>query len=461
MKKALREHLGDFVAIVALVLLASGIGAYILSNQRLRFPLVQEKPVQMKVELPDAQAVQPGQGQTVRTAGVEIGQIGKVELEEGKAVVTMELEKKYEGYIKEDATALLRTKTGLKDMFLEIDPGTGKPLPTGGRIRSSSTAPDIDPDEVLSALDSDTRDYLQLLISGAGKGLDGRGGDLQETFARLGPLNRDTARVTEAIARRRANLRNLINKYGLLTKEVSTKDREIVRLVRSSNEVFEALAGADAEISDAVRQLPGSLRQTESTLSKVDTLGDRLGPALQALRPPFRKLDEANAAVLPFVREATPQLRDQIRPFARVAGPYTRDLGLAARGLNRAAPDLTQSFEKLNRFFNLGAFNPGGTEALSGDLTRDRDRREGYLYWLAWAAQNTTGLFATADGQGVFRRVTLGSVNCSTLAAASPQVGGAAASLLGPLGVCSPTGGSPTGALPELPLPALPTLPTP
>lgn len=450
MKKTLREHLGDFVAILALVLLAGGIGTFILSNQRLRFPLVQDKPLQMKVELPDAQAVQPGQGQTVRTAGVEIGQIGKVELVDGKAVVTMELESKYKGYLKENATALLRTKTGLKDMFLEVDPGTGKALPPGGRIRSENTAPDIDPDEVLSALDSDTRDYLKLLISGAGKGLKGRGGDLQETFARLGPLNRDTARITKAIARRRTNLKNLINKYGLLTKEVSTKDREIVRLVRSSNEVFEALADADTEVSDAVRQLPATLRQTESTLSKVDTLGDRLGPALQALRPPFRQLDEANAAVLPFVREATPQLRDQIRPFARVAGPYTRDLGLAARGLNKAAPDLTQSFEKLNRFFNIGAYNPGGTEGLTGDLTRDRDRKEGSLYWLAWAAQDTVGLFATADGQGVFRRVSLGSVNCSTLTAAGGTFAPVAAQL-GALGVCSPLGGSPTGALPSLP----------
>ena len=99
-KKALKDHLGDFVAILALVVLALGIGGYILSNQRLRFPLVQDKPFMVKVELPDAQAVQPGQGQTVRIAGVEIGQIGKVELKDGKAVVELQLEPKYKGYIK-------------------------------------------------------------------------------------------------------------------------------------------------------------------------------------------------------------------------------------------------------------------------------------------------------------------------------------------------------------------------
>jgi phospholipid/cholesterol/gamma-HCH transport system substrate-binding protein len=308
-RRAIRKHLFDFIAIIVLFVLAMGIGGYILSNERLRFPLVEDKPFELKVELPDAQAVQPGQGQTVRTAGVEIGQIGKVDLEDGQAVVTLQLEKKYKGYVRQDATALLRTKTGLKDMFIEIDPGTGKPLPAGGRIQVQNTAPDVDPDEVLSALDTDTRDYLQLLVSGAGKGLKGRGNDLRETFARLGPLNRDLARVTTAVERRKHNLSNLVNKYGLLTEELGTKDREIVRLVRSSNAVFEALASQDTEISDAVRRLPSTLRQTSATLSKVDTLGGRLRPALESLRPPIRRLATTNRQVLPFLREATPRSR--------------------------------------------------------------------------------------------------------------------------------------------------------
>ena len=51
-------------------------------------------------------------------------------------------------------------------------------------------------------------------------------------------------------------------------------------------------------------KLPGTLNQTAATLGKVDTLAQRLGPALEALRPPFRQLDDANQAVLPFVKEA-------------------------------------------------------------------------------------------------------------------------------------------------------------
>ena len=140
MRTAIRKHLADFLAIIGVVVLGIGVGAYILSNQRLRFPLVEEKPFTVKAELPDAQAVTPGQGQTVRVAGVRVGDIGKVELEDGKAVVELQLEPKYKGLIREDATALLRTKTGLKDMFLEVDPGDGKPLEDGGRIQVSEHA---------------------------------------------------------------------------------------------------------------------------------------------------------------------------------------------------------------------------------------------------------------------------------------------------------------------------------
>ena len=42
MRTAIRKNLADFLAILGVVVLGIGIGAYILSNQRLRFPLVEE-----------------------------------------------------------------------------------------------------------------------------------------------------------------------------------------------------------------------------------------------------------------------------------------------------------------------------------------------------------------------------------------------------------------------------------
>src|SRR5687768_17671597 len=146
MRTAIRKHLVDFLAFAGLVVLGVAVGAYILSQQNLRFPLIEESPKTIEVELENAQAVQPGQGQTVRVAGVEVGRISDVELENGVAVVEMEIEKKYEDMIRDDATAVLRPKTALKDMFVEVSPGSGQVLDEGERISVANTLPDVDPD---------------------------------------------------------------------------------------------------------------------------------------------------------------------------------------------------------------------------------------------------------------------------------------------------------------------------
>lgn len=406
MKHALKTHVIELLAVLGLLVLAAGIGGYILSQQRLRFPLIESTPKRVEVELENAQSVQPGQGQTVRVAGVQIGQISDVEVENGVAVVGIEVEEQFENVIREDATALLRPRTGLKDMLLEVDPGQGDPLPAGGRIQVANTNPDVNPDEVLSTLDSDTRPYLRMLVSGAGRGLAGRGDDLAATLKRLEPLHRDLARVSRAGARRRVALKRLITRYGSLMQELGRHPAELRRLVSASQSVFDALAREESNISESVARLPGTLRQTESTLARVDTMADVLGPAVTKLREPFRTLDQTNEAVRPFLRETTPIVRDQIRPFARAGRPYVQNLEPAARDLAQASPDLTESFRELNRFFNMAAYNPGGAEppaVVGGNDTR----QEGFLYWLAWTANNGVSLFSTADAQGVYRRLTI------------------------------------------------------
>ena len=417
MKLAIKKHWIDFLAIAGLALLGVAIALYLLSQQDFRFPLVEAKPKQIQLELVNAQAVQPGQGQTVRVAGVEVGRIADVKLHEGVALVTLEMKPEYKNLIRQDASALLRPKTALKDMFVEVDPGRGKPVPDGGTIPVANSLQDINPDEIYSALDADTRPYLKLLVTGAGKGLKNRGDDLREVFRRLEPIHRDLARVTRATAVRRTELKELIHDYGLLMTELAKHPQDLRRLVTASHSVFDELARQDTEISEAVARLPGSLNASERALANVRQFAPVLRSSLESLRPAIRKLPATNAAVTPFLRETEPIIRTQIRPFVRAARPWTNDLRFAAEGTAKAMPDLKTSFGELKRFFNMGAYNPGGAESLDGkSISQQRQRQEGFLYWLAWAAQNGTSLFSSADAQGPWRRVTICGVPAPVLA---------------------------------------------
>ena len=77
----------------------------------------------------------------------------------------------------------------------------------------------------------------------------------------------------------------------------------------------------------------------------------------------------------------------------RNARQPVRNLRPAAKNLVAATPRLTTLGEKLNRLFNMAAYNPNGAEA-PGTTGRD----EGYLYWLGWLGQSATARRRTPTG---------------------------------------------------------------
>ncbi len=412
MKRAIKDHSRDFTAIIVLFVLASIVAAYVLDNQRLRFPLIEPKPFELKAEMATAQAVTPGQGQTVRVAGVRIGDIAKSELKEGRAIVTLHLDQEFKDLVRTNAKALLRPKTGLKDMFLELDPGT-KDAPVakeGFMLPVHNTLPDVNPDEFLQGLDADTRDYVRLLLDGAGKGLRGRGDDLQEVLRRFEPTYRDLAAVSSTVVQRREELRRLINSLQRLNTHVGSQDDELAALVQSASRVFRALSTERTNVASTVRELPSTLKQATGTLRKVETLAGVLEPTMERMRPTIRSLRAANRQTKPFALEATPRLRKDIRPFVREARPLVRDLKPAAEGLVDAEPKLTKSFEELNHFFNELAHNPNGRE---GPDKADRD--EGYLFHFGWLTHQVNNLYRALDAHGPGRPVTYGGT-CAMVA---------------------------------------------
>jgi phospholipid/cholesterol/gamma-HCH transport system substrate-binding protein len=414
--RAIRANAKSFAAIIGLIVVAGAVALFILDQQRMRFPW-EDKPYVLQAEFSTAQAVVAGQGQTVRVSGVRIGDVGNVKLRDGKAVVEMQIDPQYKGMIHTDATALLRPRTGLKDMFIDLQPGSDQ-APVAKQqwtLPIAATAPDVNLDEVLAELDGDTRDYLKLLLSDAGRGLDGQGPALREVFRRFEPTHRDIARVNTAVAERRQNLRRLIHSLNVLNGELASRGNDLTGLVASSQAVLHQFATEQANVSSAVSELPAALRQTTDTLGRVEKFADVLGPTAKRLVPVARALPAANEAIVPLAKHATPQIRDDIRPFVREARPVVRSLRPSADKLATATPGLTRSFKQLNAFFNMLALNPGGREEPSAD------RQEGYLFWLAWLQHAGIQLFSSSDAHGVFRPVTLGSPCAAIKQIASEQ----------------------------------------
>ncbi|MFN2612433.1 MAG: MlaD family protein [Solirubrobacterales bacterium] len=412
MKKAIREHARDFIAILGLVVIALGIGYYIVQQQRLRIPILEEKPFELKAELQTAQAVTPGQGQTVRVAGVRVGDIAKVDLKDGVAVVTMDIDRKFLPVYR-DATVLLRPKTGLQDVFLELDPGsrTAGEYSEGDTIPVANTAPDVNLDQILEALDGDSRAYLRMLLVGGGEGLRGRGKDLGRLLGSLGPINRDLAQLNGAVAQRKDNLSQLIHNLGELSGRLGEEDQSIADVIQNSNSALSAIADQDLNVTRATALLPGTLQTTRDTLQKVGAFSTVLKPTLRDLRPFVRRLKPVNDSLRNLSIAATPAVRDQIRPFTRAARQPVRDLRPASDQIAASLPALTDLTKELNKLGNMAAYNPNGAEP-AGAANRD----EGYLYWLAWLGHNGKSLFTAQDAHGIYRRV-YGTGSCATVVA--------------------------------------------
>jgi phospholipid/cholesterol/gamma-HCH transport system substrate-binding protein len=411
MKRAIKTHLTDFTAIIGLLVLAVVISSYILVHQGFRFPVFSSTPFTDYVALQTGQAVTPGQGQSVKVSGVQIGTIGGISLQDGRAIAQIEIEPNYRNLIHEDATALLRPRTGLDDMFLELNPGTApSPVaPKGFTIQMSDSLPDIDLDEVLSELDSDTRGYLDQLINGAGLGLKNRGDELAQVFERFEPTHRDLARLNGAIATRGADLQHLVHELAVLNVALADKQTQIAQMVKASAVVFHDFADEDGAVKQAVADLPGTLQQTTKTLGLVREFAAQLGPAAVNLLPAARALPNANTSLTSLAIPSAPIIKNEIRPFVAASIPVLHHLEPAAEELAKATPNLATVFTVLNHFLNMLGYYPS--------------QGHGYLWWLAWVDHNARTLFDSQDGNGDFRNLFL-QLSCASIAQVAGGVNG-------------------------------------
>jgi phospholipid/cholesterol/gamma-HCH transport system substrate-binding protein len=385
----------DSIAIIALAFAGVAMTLFIFTQQKASLPswapFVGEEFVHITGEFETAQAVAPGQGQAVDIAGIQVGKITSVALEDGHAVVGMDIEPQYMQLIHPDATLLMRPKTNLDDMVVEVTPGTAPGhLEAGDNIPLAQTKSNTNLDAFLATLDADTRQYLQLLLAGGAQGV-GSGHQLSSVFRRFRPFVHYTAELNKAVAQRRVALARVIHDFGTLTTELGRRDTDIERFVSGSNGALGAFAHQQQALQESLVEFPATLSAAEAGLASSNELSIAARPALIGLIPQAEALGPAFKATERFFGQTTVPIRDQIRPFTRQVRPILTHTKQAAPDLQKTVAGFGNSLGALNSFFNELAYKPSGS-------------MQSYLFYLPWLNHDLNATFNLQDASGPFQR---------------------------------------------------------
>lgn len=369
MKRVLERYAVSFVAVLGVVVVGLAAAGYILSNQRFYppkwVPVIGSDFVDYTIDFASAKAVVPGQGQTVTISGVTVGEIGDVQLVNGRGRVLVKIRRQYASRIHTDASASLRPRTPLQDMVIQLDPGTkNAPLiPEGGNIPATRTMTPVELDQILSEFDVDTRAYLAILLQQGAKALKGDGGkELSEVLKKFEPTTVYSARIAKALKSRNAEAARAVTNLARVSDALGDNQEALGTFISSSAEAFSAIADRDQDLAGIVQKSPSALKDTRELLETAGQLSADLGQASRTLERPTRKLDAGLAGLTEFANAATPVLRDDLRPFAREVQAPLSKLKPAIDNLSSSAKNVSTGTGVLQNLFDGLAYEPPGED---------------------------------------------------------------------------------------------------
>jgi phospholipid/cholesterol/gamma-HCH transport system substrate-binding protein len=399
-----RGHRKDTIAIFVLAIAGIVMMLGIFTQQKASLPawlpLVGEEFEHITAEFSTAQAVTPGQGQAVDIAGIQIGKVTSVDLENGHAVVGMDIEPKYMELIHPNASLLLRPKTNLNDMIVEIEPGTGKHhIEDGAHFTLTQTEPNTNLDAFLATLDADTRQYIQLLVAGGAQGVGGRGKQASNALRRFQPFVHYTAKLNKAVAARHVALAHVIHNFGQLTDELARHDAEVKRFVTSSKDALGNFANQQASVQNAFEEFPSALQAAKAGLASSNRFSQVARPALIKLIPQAQALGPAFDATEKLFSQTTVPIRNQIRPFTRQIRPVLTHGTEAAEPFEKTVRSFGNALGGFNSFLNELSYKPKGSA-------------QSYLFYLPWLNHDFNASFNLEDAGGPLVR-SIALISCT------------------------------------------------
>ena len=233
-------------------------------------------------------------GSPVRIAGVNVGKVTKVKAGPGTtAIVEMAIDDGGRP-IHRDATLKIRPRLFLEgNFYVDLKPGSpsAPELRDGGTIPLSNTATPVQLDQVLSALNRDTRDSLRTLVEQAGGSLAQGGAQaIDASFAPAVPAYKGAAILAQsARGTHPGDLRSTIADTERIVRALNDRRDQLASLISSFNVTAGALASRSAQLRASLRGLSATLDETVPALTDVGASLPELQRFASQVRPLLRR----------------------------------------------------------------------------------------------------------------------------------------------------------------------------
>jgi phospholipid/cholesterol/gamma-HCH transport system substrate-binding protein len=263
-------------------------------------------PYQFKVSIPQASSL--ALQSDVRISGLSVGRVvGKKEdPAQNRVLATVEIESGF-APVRRDTRAMLRQKSLLGEAYLELTPGdrSSGTLPEGATLPASQVQPNVTLDQILEALDPQTRAAFHTWQQELAKGIRGHGEDLNGFFGNLPQFATSGGDLFQVLDQERAPLGRLVRGTGQVFSALSRDDGRLRNLVTNSSQVFRATASQNQALAQSFEIFPTFLRESRLTFGRLQSFSADADPLIQQLRPVVRDQRPTLAAA----RQLSPDLR--------------------------------------------------------------------------------------------------------------------------------------------------------
>jgi phospholipid/cholesterol/gamma-HCH transport system substrate-binding protein len=250
------------------------------------------KPEGYRFTVPFDEATQLAVESDVRISGVSVGKVKRVDLDDqGLAEATIELDDRY-APVPVDTRAILRQKTLLGETYVELTPGSDESgtLEEGGSLPEGQVSDAVQLDEIFRTFDDRTRAAFQAWMQGQAAAFRGRGDDFSVAIASLDPFVDEADRLLRILDSQRLAVRQLIRDGGETFAALSERRGQLSGLISNAEQVFATTARRNESLADAFVAFPTFLRESRTTLERLERFAADTDPLVLQLRPAAREL---------------------------------------------------------------------------------------------------------------------------------------------------------------------------